>query len=142
MIWIGIGVILIGVALLIGAILLIKPLNNLSGVLGNLQKTTETLPEDVQEITAQTKTAIGSGINTLHQVNDQVKELSPIFYIIGDAGRATNQVTSSMLAAVDEMKAKTQSSNDLAREKNLEGLYGALTLGYFLFQRGKANTEK
>lgn len=138
MIWVGIGVILIGIALLVIAILLIKPLMNLSNVLKNVEKTTKTLPEDVQEMTAQTKTVIGSGVNTLHEVNNQVKELSPIFYIIGDTGRAANQVSSTVLTAVDDMKVKTAESNDIARKKNLEGLYGALTLGYFLFQRGKS----
>lgn|SRR5699024_9806721 len=138
MVWLGIGVILIGIALLVIAIVLIKPLMNLASVLKNVEKTTETLPEDVQEITAQTKTVIGSSVNTLHEVNNQVKELSPIFYIIGDTGRAANQVSSTVLTAVGHMKEKTAESNDFARENNLEGLYGALTLGYILFQRGKS----
>jgi len=134
---IGIGVLLIGIALLGGVAFLIKPLLNLAGILSNVQKTTDTLPEDVEEITSQAKEAIGSGVNTLHQVNDQVKELSPLFYTVGDIGRATNNVSSSMLAAVEDMKEKTATSNELTSQKNLEGLYGALTLGYVLFNRAK-----
>ncbi|MFC2949234.1 DUF948 domain-containing protein [Virgibacillus sediminis] len=133
--WLGIGVIIIGIALLVLVILLIKPLNKLSGVLENLQKTTDDLPETVTNLTAQTKEALSTSTDTLHHVNNQVKELSPIFYIVGDAGRATNQLSNSMVNAVTKMESKTQDASNLSYRKNLEGIYGALTLGYILFQK-------
>lgn len=138
MLWVvGIGLILIGIALLIGAIALIKPLNNLSKTLKNVEKTTETLPEDIQDITAQTKSALGDSAQVLNQVNDNIKELNPIFRIIGDLGRTTNQVSSSIASAVSDVKEKTEATNKYARGKNLEGLYGILTLGYLLFKRNR-----
>ncbi|MFC3040882.1 DUF948 domain-containing protein [Virgibacillus xinjiangensis] len=141
--WLGIGVIIIGVAFLVLVILLIKPLNKLSGVLGNLQKTTDDLPETVTDITAQAREALSTSTDTLHQVNNQVKELSPIFYIVGDAGRATSQLSNSMVNAVGKMEVKAQEASDFAYRKNLEGIYGALTLGYILFQkRNEFSTPK
>src|SRR5699024_6875510 len=116
MVWLGIGVILIGIALLVIAIVLIKPLMNLASVLKNVEKITKTLTEDVQVITAPTKTVNDRNVNTLNEVNNQVKELSSIFYIIGDTGRAASQVRSNLLTAVGHMKEKIAESNDFARE--------------------------
>ncbi|GAB3069791.1 DUF948 domain-containing protein [Virgibacillus ainsalahensis] len=140
--WLGIGVLVIGVAFLVLVLLLIKPLNKLSGVFGNLQKTTDDLPQTVNDITSQTKEALGAGVDTLYQVNNQVKELSPLFYIVGDAGRATNHLSTSMVNAVTKMETKTQDASDLTHYKNLEGIYGALTLGYMLFQKRNDFTSK
>lgn len=138
MLWvIGIGLILIGIALLIGAIALIKPLNNFAKTLKNVEKTTKNLPKDVQEMTAHAKSALGGGVDTIHQVNKQIKELSPIFHMIGDAGRATNRFSSKIVSATDDLKNKTDVSSNFMQKKNLEGLYGLLTLGYFLFQRAR-----
>ncbi|WP_067730355.1 DUF948 domain-containing protein [Oceanobacillus damuensis] len=137
MIWIGIGLIIIGIALMALVVFLIKPLNNLAGVFSSLQKTTDELPKTVEDITSQTTQTLGTGVETLNQVNNQVRELSPLFHIVGDAGRATNHLTSSMVNAVDEMKVNTQNGSDFTTRKNLEGIYGALTLGYLLFQKNK-----
>ncbi|MCM3399575.1 DUF948 domain-containing protein [Oceanobacillus profundus] len=137
MIWIGIGLIIIGVAFIGLVVFLIKPLNKLASVLNSLQKTTDKLPKTVDDVTSQTTEAIGTGIDTLHQVNSQVKHLNPIFQIVGDAGHAANQLSSKMVDAVEDMKQNTQQANDFATRKNLEGLYGALTLGFFLFQKAR-----
>ncbi|MGJ9460338.1 DUF948 domain-containing protein [Oceanobacillus sp. CF4.6] len=137
MIWVGIGLIIIGIAFMALVVFLIKPLNNLAGVFSSLQKTTDELPKTVDEITLQATKTMGTSVETLDQVNNQVKELSPLFHIVGDAGRATNQLTSTMVNAVDDMKVNTQNGNDFATRKNLEGFYGALTLGYILFQKNK-----
>ena len=77
MLWIGIGVIIIGIAFFGLVILLIKPLNKLTGLFSSLQKTTDILPQTVNEITTQTKEAIGAGKDTLHEVNEQLRQLSP-----------------------------------------------------------------
>ena len=141
--WLGIGVLVIGVAFLVLVILLIKPLMKLAGVFDNLQKTTNGLPETVDGVTSEAKKAISAGTETLQQINTQIKELSPLFYIVGDAGRAANNLSSSMVEAVTKMEAKTEAANDFTHRKNLEGLYGALTLGYFIFQKSREfNKEK
>ncbi|MFC4025595.1 DUF948 domain-containing protein [Oceanobacillus longus] len=137
MIWVGIGLIIIGIAFMALVVFLIKPLNNLAGVFSSLQKTTDELPKTVDEITLQATKTMSTSVETLYQVNNQVKELSPLFHIVGDAGRATNQLTTTMVNAVDDMKVNTQNGNDFATRKNLEGFYGALTLGYILFQKNK-----
>jgi uncharacterized protein YoxC len=138
MLWVGIGLIIIGIAFFGLVILLVKPLNKLAGVFSSLQETTDALPQNITEITSEVKDAIGSGKDTLHQVNEQLKELSPMFHIIGDAGRATNHLSSSMADAVMKLEGSTTEASEFTHRNKLEGLYGALTLGYFIFQRGKA----
>ncbi|WP_087975105.1 DUF948 domain-containing protein [Oceanobacillus rekensis] len=142
MIWVGIGLIIIGIAFMALVVFLIKPLSNLASVFSSLQKTTDELPKTVEDLTSQTTKTLDTSVDTLHQVNNQIKELSPLFHIVGDAGRATNQLTSSMVNAVDDMKVNTQAGNDFATRKNLEGLYGALTLGYMLFQKNQEIKEE
>lgn len=137
MLWLGIGVLIIGVAFFALVILLIKPLKKLADVLSSLQKTTDELPANVNEITTQTKEAITAGKDTLRQVNEQIQELSPIFQIAGNAGRATNQLSASMVDAVMHMKTNTTEANAFTKRNKLEGFYGALTLGYFLFQKSR-----
>ncbi|RKQ32276.1 DUF948 domain-containing protein [Oceanobacillus halophilus] len=135
MLWLGIGVMVIGVALLILTIVLIKPLFKLAGVLGSLHKTTETLPQTVNELTTTAKDAIGTGVDTLNQVNTQMKELSPIFYIIGDVGRATNQLSSSIVSKVEHLKETTETTKDVSSNNNLQGFYGLIALAYLLFRQ-------
>ncbi|MEC5425979.1 DUF948 domain-containing protein [Virgibacillus sp. C22-A2] len=140
--WLGIGVLVIGLAFLVLVLLLIKPLNRLAGLFGSLQKTTDHLPQQVEEITTQAKAVLGSGNDALNQINNQVKELSPLFYIAGDIGRATNQMFASLAEAVIKMERTTAEANDLTHRKNLEGLYGVLTLGYYVFQRSKSHLSE
>ncbi|WP_373894720.1 DUF948 domain-containing protein [Virgibacillus natechei] len=137
--WLGIGVLVIGVAFLVLVIFLIKPLTKLSGLLGSLQKTTDKLPQNVDDISSQATEVLTTGNDTLHQVNTQIKELSPILHIIGDAGNATRKLSSSMVDATEDMKTSTAEGSDLVKGRNLEGLYGALTLGYYIFQRQRKN---
>ncbi|RDW21906.1 DUF948 domain-containing protein [Oceanobacillus arenosus] len=137
MTWLGIGVLVIGIALLILVIVLIKPLLNLAGVLTSVQKTTDQLPQTVADLTSKTTEVMGTSVETLNQVNTRIKELSPLFYTVGNIGRATNRLSSLVVNVADETKVKTESANEFTTGKNLEGLYGVLTLGYFLFKSGK-----
>lgn len=136
--WLGIGVLVIGVALLGLVFVLIKPLNKLAGVFNGLQKTVDQLPEQVGDVMTQAKDTLETGNSTLHQVNDQVKQLSPLFYIVGDAGRATQHVSSTMVDRVMSVKEGTSEGNDFIQRNHLEGWYGLATLGYFIYQKRKS----
>ncbi|ASN03643.1 DUF948 domain-containing protein [Virgibacillus necropolis] len=136
--WLGIGVLVIGVAFAVLVLVLIKPLNNLSNLFFSVQKTTDELPHNINLITDQTKNTLQASTETLTKVNNQVKELSPLFSIIGDAGRGTQKLSSSLVDATTSMKTGTEDGKKFTERHNLEGLYGALTLSYYLFQRKKA----
>lgn len=126
--WLGIGVTVIGVAFLVLVIVLIKPLNKLAGVLGGLQTTTDNLPTQVDEMMSQAKDALQTGNDTLSQINTQIKELSPIFHTIGDAGRATNHLSTSIADKVMNVKTDTAEGRSFITKHDLEGLYGLGTL--------------
>lgn len=140
MIWVGIGLIIIGLALLVLVGVLIKPLIKVSGVLSDMKKTTKDLPETVNELTTQVSEAMDTGVDTLQQINLQLKELTPIFYLVGDVGRATQQLSTNMVHAVEDFKKKETA--DFASRRNLEGLYGALTLGIMVFKSAKDFNNK
>lgn len=133
MVWIGIGLIIIGIALLGLVGIMIKPMMKVASVLSDVKKTTSTLPETVGGMTEQVNEALHTGVDMLQQINTQLKELTPIFYLVGDVGRATKQLSSNMVDAVEDFERK----ETFATRKNLEALYGALTLGILLFQKAK-----
>lgn len=135
MIWIGIGLIVIGLALLGLVGILIKPLIKASAVLNDVKETTKDLPQTVNGITTQVNEALNTGVNTIQQVNMQLKELTPIFYLVGDVSRATQQLSSNMVNVVEDFEEKETPS--FASRRNLEALYGALTLGAMVFQQAR-----
>ena len=87
MVWIGIGLIIIGIALLGLVGILIKPLTKASAILKDVKETTKDLPETVNRITTQVNEALDIGVDTLQQVNMKLQELTPIFYLVGDVKR-------------------------------------------------------
>lgn len=135
MIWIGIGLIVIGLALLGLVGILIKPLTKVSAVLNDVKKTTKDLPQTVNGITTQVNEALNTGVTTIQQVNMQLKELTPIFYLVGDVSRATQQLSSNMVNAVEDFEENETPS--FTSRRNLEALYGALTLGAMVFQQAR-----
>ncbi|MEK4800376.1 DUF948 domain-containing protein [Oceanobacillus sp. FSL K6-0118] len=135
MLWLGIGILVIGVALLLLAIVLIKPLFKLAGVLSNLQKTTDTLPNQLKEITSQTTNVLGAGVDTLNEINTQVKKLNPIFNIIGEIGQATNKLSSSIVSKVNGINNRTEAAESISTAKGLEGFYALIALVFLLFKR-------
>lgn len=129
MFWLGIGVLIIGIALLILSLVLIKPLFKLAGVFGSIQKTTESLPNQMEEVTSQTTKMITTGTETLHQVNQQIAKVTPIMNTVGDIGRATNQLSSSIANKVNKV------DGNKSEKISLEGFYGLAALIYLLFKR-------
>ncbi|WP_404450900.1 DUF948 domain-containing protein [Virgibacillus necropolis] len=133
--WLGIGVLVIGIAFVGLVLVLIKPLNNLSNLFFSVQKTTDDLPHNINLITDQTKNTLQASTETLTKVNTQVKELSPLFSIVGDVGRASQKLSSSLVDVSAKMQTKAEDGKDYSERHNLQGLYGAMTLGYYLIQR-------
>ena len=135
--WLGIGVLIIGVALLILVIFLIKPLNKLAGVLDNLQQTTDSLPNILTEITGQTTTILHTGNETIGNVNNQVKGFQPLFEIVRDVGEASQQLTATALEKTMSLKQNTSAATEFLQRKRYEGLFGLLSVFFYLSQRKK-----
>lgn len=136
--WLGIGVLVIGIAFAVLVLFLIKPLNKLGDLLFSVQRTTDELPHNIDLLTDRAKEVIQTSTETLSNVNNQIKELSPLFYIVGDVGRSTQKLSSSLVNTTTTMKTSTENGKNFNSSHNLEGLYGALTLGYYLVQKRKA----
>lgn len=130
--WLGIGVLLIGVALLILAIVLIKPLTKLTEVLKSVQKTTDMLPRTVTNVTEQTTTVMRTSNATIANVNDKISEIGPVFYLVGDIGEASRVIASNTLDKTLAFKTQATEANAIAKRKKYEGIYGLLTLVYVL----------
>ncbi|MFA1822942.1 DUF948 domain-containing protein [Virgibacillus oceani] len=136
--WVGIGVTVIGVAFLALVILLIKPLRNLTGVLANLKKTTATLPNQVGAVMTKAAEAIQQGKEMASEVNGKMKELNPLFAIIGNIGRTLNALSSYILNVVSKVNTSTTPLMDrMLKREHMEALLSFATLGYLVFQKKK-----
>lgn len=138
MLWLGIGVLIIGVAMLILSFVLIKPLGSLANTLTSVQKTTDELPTKLNTITDQTTELLHNTNNTLSDLNVKMAELTPIFQIIGNAGRASEHLSSSVVSTTRSIKDSTGEGQDFTQRTGLKGISGGIALGYYLFEKRKA----
>lgn len=133
----GVGVIIIGIALLIIAIFVAHALNNLAGVLRGVEKTVDNLPDQLDDIFKETGQLIGESNQTLADVNTKLEQLSPLFYIVGDVGNVTRRFSSSLVDVTESFKTRTEEGKDLAEDNQLGGLYGGFALGYYWLKKRK-----
>ncbi|WP_082231985.1 DUF948 domain-containing protein [Halobacillus massiliensis] len=139
--YLGIGVLIIGIAFAIVSIFLMKALNNLANVLKGVDRTVEKLPDQLDGVMAQTTEVLNNSNDTLADVNVKIRALSPLFYIVGDIGESSRQLTSSLVDVTKSMKKSTSTGEAKVKERDVKGLYGAVALGYYLTQRRKAVKE-
>ncbi|CDQ41355.1 MULTISPECIES: DUF948 domain-containing protein [Virgibacillus] len=131
----GIGVLLIGIACLVIAVFIAHVLNNLAGVLRGVEKTVNQLPDQMNSIFSETSGLIKESNHTLADINDKMKQLSPLFYIVSDVGNVTRKFSSSLVNVTDTLKTKTGDTKDVANKNNAGGLYGTFALGYYWLQK-------
>jgi len=133
--WLGIGVLIIGIAFVVLVILLIKPINKLSETLDNVEKTTNQLPGLMNDVSLKTAELLDNGNSTLKQVNKSVKEIDPYFTIIGDVGEASQELTTTALHKATEWKTKTSGAKQFVKKEKYAGLLGVLSFFQFLKER-------
>lgn len=133
--WLGIGVLIIGIAFAVLTFLLIKPIRKLSETLDGVKQVSDRLPQLVDELSSQTVEVMQSSNATIANVNEQVKEISPLFHIVGDTGEATRQLTLSALGKTNTLKSKTSDASEFTKREKYEGIYGILSFIFFLSER-------
>jgi|SRR5699024_3569364 len=134
---VGVGVLIIGIAILILAIFISHTLLNLANVLGSVNKTVEDLPSQLDGILEETGNMLGETNHTLADVNEKMRQLTPLFYVVGDVGNMTRSFSSSMKDATESVKSKAKEGKDAADQTKLGGLYGTFALAYYLIKKGR-----
>ncbi|SFK08188.1 Uncharacterized protein YoxC, contains an MCP-like domain [Halobacillus dabanensis] len=136
--YLGIGVLIIGIAFAIVSIFLIKALNNLAGVLTGVRKTVDQLPDQLDSVMKETTGVLHHSNDTLADVNEKIRALSPLFYIVGDIGESSRKLTSSLVDMTYSLKQTTHEGEQKINEEGWRGIYGALALTYYFSQKRKA----
>ena len=139
--WLGIGVLIIGITFAILVIFLLKPINKLASILESLQKTTDHLPKVLDDVTSQASTVLQASNATLGNVNEQVSEISPLFHIVGEAGKAAEKLTSATLDKTTTLKQQTNGAKEFVTSKKYEGIFGLLSFLFFLSQKRQEISE-
>ncbi|MGG0643020.1 DUF948 domain-containing protein [Sporosarcina gallistercoris] len=132
--WMGIGVLVIGIAFAILVVILIKPLKKLGDVMENLKQTTEKLPNVMDDVTGQAQLVLNTSNETIGNVNQQVNEITPLFKIVGDTGEAARSLTQSALSKSNTLKENTANAANLTRRERYQGVYGFLSFLFYLQQ--------
>jgi len=140
--WLGIGVLLIGIAFAVLVVLLIKPINKLTDTLDNVQKTSSRLPAVMDQVSVQTAELLRTSNATLLRVNHNVKEIDPYFDIIGDLGEASHELTISALGKASAWKQQTSEAKHFAEREKYGGLLGLLSFIHFLKERRQLMATK
>ncbi|WOV85699.1 DUF948 domain-containing protein [Sporosarcina jeotgali] len=135
--WMGIGVLVIGIAFAVLVVILIKPLKKLGDVMENLKQTTEKLPNVMDDVTGQAQLVLNTSNETIGNVNQQVNEITPLFKIVGDTGEAARSLTQSALIKTNTLKENTADAANLTRREKYQGLYGFLSFLFYLQQNKK-----
>ena len=133
--WLGLGVLIIGIAFAALVIILIRPLGKLTKVLDDLEQTTSRLPKVIDDSAIQASEAFGKVNDTLATVNEQVKAINPVFHIVKDVGEASQQLTSVALEKTMAMKESTSEANAFKERQKYQGLYGILSFVFYLSQQ-------
>lgn len=108
----GIGVIFIGIAFLVLAVYLAWTLNNLANILRGIEKTVEHLPDQLDDMFRETGTLINNTNDTISDVNEKLKTLSPLFYIVSDVGEMSRKLTTPLAKFSVSRKKKTEETNE------------------------------
>lgn len=137
MTWLGLGILIIGIAFFVLVILLIGPLNNLGDVLSGLQETTEKLPDDVGKIFEQTNGVFKQANDALYDVNEKLHTLSPLFSTVNDIGQASHNLSSTLTRTGYTFKENALEAKQRIQRENLEGIYESITLAYYFLQSRK-----
>lgn len=132
--WLGIGVLVIGIALLIFVIILISPLAKLATVLDSVKKSTDRIPKIMDDNAQEAHKALKNVNLTLENVNQQMNAVHPLFHIIEDASLASRQVSSKWLDKTTALKEQSNEAQAFTERQKYEGLYGVLSFAFYLFQ--------
>ena len=87
---------------------------------------------------SETSNVLHNGNDTLADVNEKIRALSPLFYIVGDIGESSRKLTSSLVDMTHSMKQSTHEGEQKINEEGWRGVYGALALTYYLIQKRSA----
>ncbi|QKS70458.1 DUF948 domain-containing protein [Paenalkalicoccus suaedae] len=130
--WLGIGVLVIAIALLLAVIFLRPVFVNLAKTLDNTAETVSTLNKSLGEITSETTVILYNTNETLVDVNDKIAKLNPLFTIIHDTGQAAHSLTSSLAHYTANRASKADAGTDYVDAKNFEGIMRGAAFVYYL----------
>lgn len=138
----GIGVLLIGIALLIMAIFTAKILNNIAGILKGVDRTVEQLPAQLDTMFDETGKLLHNSNNTLVDVNEKLGTLTPLFHIVGDVGESTRRLSSGLVKVSKRGMEKNLEVDGEKKDETVGKVFGLSTIAYYLFKKGKTKESK
>ncbi|MEK3934588.1 DUF948 domain-containing protein [Sporosarcina sp. FSL W7-1349] len=133
----GVGVLLLGAGFLVLAIFIAKVLNHFSSILEGVNETVDRLPDQLDEVLAETSEMIRHSNDTLADVNEKLGTLTPLFHVAGDVGETTRKLSSSLVDVAEAAKSKVVDIDEEKRNKRLGGLYGTAALGLYAARKRK-----
>ncbi|PRO66220.1 DUF948 domain-containing protein [Alkalicoccus urumqiensis] len=139
--WLGIGVLVLAIAIFIGVLFLRPVLTKLAETLGNTAETVSTLNKSLGEITSETTLILYNTNETLVDVNDKIGKLNPLFDIVHDTGEAAHHLTATMASYTSVKHDRAQEGVNYINKKDLEGILRGAAFVYYLRQVKKESDQ-
>ncbi|GEM_PF-1608847 len=140
--WLGIGVLVIGVALFLGVLFLRPVLQRLADTLNNTAETVSTLNKSVGEITNETSLILYNTNETLVDLNKKIGKLNPLFDIVHDTGQAAHHLTATMAGFTSVKHDRATAALNYIDKKDLEGIMRGAAFIYYLRQVKKESDRQ
>lgn len=117
MILIGMGVLIISIAFAILVGYLCYSLYAATKVIEGVGKTVEQLPGQLDTVFKETENILHESNQTLTDLNEKMRALSPLFYMAEDVTEATRHFSSSLVDTANSFKRKAKTGEEKIRNK-------------------------
>jgi len=133
----GLGVLIIGIAFVILAIILGRIMLKAASALKSADILAQQTPKQIYRVMDETSDIMRYGNDALQDLNTKMRELSPLFYLVGDLGNSTE--SASLWVQQQAQKLNRESDELSAETENKIGnnAYGSIALVMYLLKKRK-----
>lgn len=133
----GLGVLIIGIAFVILAVILGRMLLKAASTLKSADVIAQRMPQQVYRVMDETADMMRYGNDALQDLNTKMRELTPLFYLVGDLGNSTE---SASLWVQQQAQKLNRESDELSAETESKignNAYGSIALVMYLLKKRK-----
>src|SRR5699024_4905716 len=112
MVLIGMGVLIISIAFAVLVGYLCYSLYAATKVIDGVGKTVEQLPDQLDNVFKETENIIHESSQTVTDLNEKLRALSPLFYMAEDITEATRKFSSSVANTANSFKRKPKTEEE------------------------------
>ena len=133
----GLGVLIIGIAFIILAVILGRIMLKAASTLKSADVIALRMPKQVYRVLDETADTMRYGNDALQDLNTKMREMTPLFYLVGDLGNSTE--SASLWVQQQALKLNRESDELSAETENKIGnnAFGSIAIVMYLLKKRK-----